>query len=167
MDDARTLEGLLDKAEIADVIHAYCFHFDRAEAEEVLALFTPDATVDYGPDVETMTGVEALRAMVTRGLAEFFAATSHHVSNIVIRFDGPDRAQSVSYLYAWHRYVDGRPDSELWGQYHHDFRREAGRWRIARLRLCAAGAKDFHRERMHPIGRRGQNGRAAPYPSPA
>ncbi len=40
MDHATSLEGLLDKAAIADAIHAYCYHFDRAEAGKVLSLFT-------------------------------------------------------------------------------------------------------------------------------
>jgi ketosteroid isomerase-like protein len=154
MDAARSLECLVDKDLIRDVIHAYCLHFDRAEVEEVLALFTPDAVVDYGPDVPTMTGRDALAAMVRRGLEEFFAATSHHVSNVMIDFDGPDAARSLSYLYAWHSYRDGRPESELWGQYRHEFRRMPDGWRISRLVLSAAGARNFHRDRMHPIGRR-------------
>ncbi len=154
MDHALSLEGLLDKDEIAGLIHAYCYHFDRAEPDEVLALFTEDAVVDYGPDVPVMTGVAALRPMVTNGLANFFAATSHHVSNIMIRFDGPDTAHSHCHLYAWHRYGETGAESELWGQYHHSFRRMQGGWRIARLTLSAAGARNFHRAAMHPIGRR-------------
>lgn len=154
MDQTVCLEGLLDKAAIAEIIHAYCYHFDRAEAEDVLNLFTGDAVVDYGPDVPTMTGIEEIGPMVARGLADFFAATSHHISNITIRFDGPNAAHSVSYLYAWHRYQDGRPNSELWGQYHHEFRRASEGWKISRLVLCAAGSNDFHRDTMHPIGRR-------------
>jgi ketosteroid isomerase-like protein len=154
MDHAQSLDGLLDKAAITDVIHAYCYHFDRAEAEKVLALFTADAVVDYGPDVPTMTGLDEISPMIERGLASFFAATSHHISNIQIAFERPDAASSVSYLYAWHRYQDGRPNSELWGQYHHDFQRTPEGWKIARLYLCAAGSKDFHRDAMHPIGRR-------------
>ena len=54
MTHARTLEGLLDKDEIAGLVHAYCAHFDRAEAEAVAALFTDDAEIDYGPDVPTL-----------------------------------------------------------------------------------------------------------------
>jgi uncharacterized protein (TIGR02246 family) len=154
MHDADSLARLLDKDAIAGVIHAYCDHFDRAEPEAVLALFTPDCVVDYGPDVPTMTSRDELAPMVRRGLATFFAATSHHVSNIVIRFDGPDAAHSVSYLYAWHRYRDGRPESELWGRYTHDFHRFPEGWKIARLHLAAAGARNFHRDRMHSIGRR-------------
>jgi ketosteroid isomerase-like protein len=152
--DTRSLERLLDKEEIADVVRAYCYHFDRAETDELVDLFTADATVDYGPDVQRLNGTEEIRAMVSAGLSGFFAATSHHVSNFMIRFDGPDAARSLCYLYAWHRYRDGRPDSELWGQYHHEFRRLSGRWKIASLVLRAAGSRDFHRVRMHPIGRR-------------
>lgn len=154
MDQEKSMRNLLDKADITDVIHAYCFHFDRAEAEEVLSLFTPDAVVDYGPDVPTMSGLDEIRPMIENGLATFFAATSHHISNVAIRLEGPDTARSISYVYAWHRYQDGRPNSELWGQYHHDFRRTPGGWKISRLVLKAAGTADFHREEMHPIGRK-------------
>ena len=88
------------------------------------------------------------------GLEQRFAATSHHVSNIQLTFEGPDHARATTYLYAWHRYRDGSPDSELWGRYHHRFERTAAGWRIAGLVLTAAGAKDFHRSELHPTGRR-------------
>lgn len=154
MDHARTLDGLIDQTEIIDLIHAYCYHFDRAEADEVVALFTEDATIDYGPDVPPMAGKPAFAPMIAAGLAERFTATSHHVSNVTVRFEGRDAAASICYLYAWHRYRDGAADSELWGQYHHGFRRTEAGWRISRLVLYAAGTKDFHRKNMHPIGRR-------------
>ncbi len=154
MDHERSLKGLLDKAEITDLIHAYCYHFDRAEADAVVALFAEDAVIDYGPNVPPMKGADAFRPMISRGLAELFAATSHHVSNIAIRFDGPNAAKSICYLYAWHRYQDEGRESELWGQYHHDFTRTGAGWQISRLVLRAAGMKNFHRENMHPIGRR-------------
>jgi len=97
---------------------------------------------------------EAIAPTIAVGLRERFQATSHHVSNIEITFAGEDEARSVSYLYAWHAYVDGSPDGELWGRYVHRFRREDGRWLISELVLQAAGTRNFHRARMHPIGRR-------------
>lgn len=154
MENSELLQGLLDKSAIADVIHAYCLHFDRAEAEAVVALFTDDALVDYGPDVPTMNGLDEIKPMITKGLEDLFAATSHHISNIAIQFEGPDRATSVCYLYAWHRYQHNDRDGELWGQYHHEFRRTDNGWKIAKLVLCAAGTDGFHRQTMHPIGRR-------------
>jgi uncharacterized protein (TIGR02246 family) len=151
-DDA--VRELLDRQAIADLIHAYCHHFDQNEPEEVAALFTADATVDYGPESATVVGSASIAASIATGLEQTFAATSHHVSNIQLAFDGPDSARGVTYLYAWHRYRDGSPDGELWGRYHHRFVRTADGWRIAELVLRAAGSVDFHRATMHPIGRR-------------
>jgi ketosteroid isomerase-like protein len=148
------VEELADRESIADLIHAYCFHFDNNEPQAVAALFTEDATVDYGPEFATIVGAHAIATTIAVGLDETFAATSHHVSNIRISFDGVDRARSVSYLYAWHRYTDSSPDGELWGRYRHAFVRAGGRWRISELRLEVAGTVDFHRSQMHPIGRR-------------
>jgi uncharacterized protein (TIGR02246 family) len=153
MDDTTALRRLIDKDAIMGVIHAYCYHFDRNEPDAVAALFTPDAVVDYGPETPDLIGPTAIRAAVAAGLQHTFAATSHHVSNFDIRFDGPDRARGICYLYAWHRYHSGAPEGELWAQYHHDFTRTEGGWRIARLVLKAAGTRDFHRGAMHPIGR--------------
>ena len=139
---------------IADLIYAYCDHFDRNEPEQVAALFTPDATVDYGPEATTIVGRDAIAPTIAVGLERTFAATSHHVSNIRLVFESPDEARAVTYLYAWHRYVDGSPDGELWGRYHHRFKRTDDGWRISELVLEAAGMVSFHRATMHAIGRR-------------
>jgi len=153
MDLAATVRELDDRLAITDLIHAYCDHFDRNEPEAVAALFTSDATVDYGPEADTIVGADAIAPTIAVGLERTFAATSHHVSNIRLTFEGPDRARGVTYLYAWHRYVDGSPDGELWGRYRHRFERTDAGWRIAALVLEAAGMVDFHRATMHPIGR--------------
>lgn len=145
---------LHDRRAIADLIYAYCEHFDLNEPESVAALFTEDATIDYGPEATTIVGASAIASTIAIGLERTFAATSHHVSNIRISFDSPDAARSISYLYAWHRYVDGSPDGHLWGRYRHRFERTAAGWRMSELVLEAAGTVDFHRATMHPIGRR-------------
>jgi ketosteroid isomerase-like protein len=149
-----TQEELIDRHELEQLVYAYCRHFDDNEPDAVAALFTDDAVVDYGPEFPNIVGAAAIAGGIRAGLEERFAATSHHVSNIQIDFDGPDCATGVTYLYAWHRYRDGSPDGELWGRYHHRFQRVAAGWRIAALRLTAAGAQDFHRSRLHPTGRR-------------
>ena len=149
-----TLEELLARHELEELIFAYCRHFDLNEPERVAALFTDDAVVDYGPEFPDVVGAAAIEDAVAGGLERVFAATSHHVSNIQLEFDGPDAATGQTYLYAWHRYRDGSPDGELWGRYEHRFRRTAAGWRISSLRLTAAGTRDFHRSAMHPTGRR-------------
>jgi ketosteroid isomerase-like protein len=154
VDEATAIRELVDRREIERLIFAYCRHFDQNEPHAVAALFTEDAVVDYGPELPNIAGSASIAETIAVGLERTFAATSHHVSNVQIDFESPDRAVSLSYLYAWHRYVDGRPDGELWGRYHHRFERTEGGWRISQLVLTAAGSKDFHRVQMHPIGRR-------------
>ncbi len=153
-DLAGTVRQLADRQAILDVAHAYCIHFDANEPNAVAALFTGDATVDYGPEMPTIVGAEAIASAISRGLDHTFAATSHHLSNVRIGFDGTDAADVLAYVYAWHRYVDGSPDGELWGRYRYRFVRTDAGWRIASLVLQAAGTVDFHRGTMHPIGRR-------------
>lgn len=154
MDETAPLRELLDRRAIEELIHAYCRHFDQNEPELVAALFTDDAVVDYGPEFPNIVGAASIADTIAEGLERTFAATSHHVSNIQVTFDDPDRATALTYLYAWHRYRDGSPDGELWGRYHHRFERTPGGWRIAELVLTAAGTRDFHRSTMHPTGRR-------------
>jgi ketosteroid isomerase-like protein len=153
VDDAAVLLELLDRRAIEDLIHSYCRHFDQNEPELVAALFTEDAVVDYGPEFPNIDGAASIGETIAVGLEQTFAATSHHVSNIQVTFEGPDHATGLTYLYAWHRYRDGSPDGELWGRYHHRFERTSGGWRIAGLVLTAAGTRDFHRSTMHPTGR--------------
>ena len=151
-DQHATLRELVDRHEITELIHAYCERFDRNDPDGVAALFTPDAVIDYNPDTSTITGAD-LAASIADGLRTIFAATSHHVSNISITLEDVDAARSLTYLDAWHRYHDGSSDGFLWGRYLHRFRRTEDGWRIAGLTLQAAGTIDFHRERMHGIGR--------------
>ncbi len=154
MDLNAAVSDLLDRQAITDLIYAYCYHFDRNEPVEVAALFTADATIDYGPESATIVGDDAIAPTISVGLEQIFAATSHHVSNVQITLEGEGRARAISYLYAWHRYVDGSPDGELWGCYRHRFEHTGDGWRISELVLQAAGSVDFHRSTMHPIGRR-------------
>lgn len=146
---------LEDRREISRLFHEYAWHFDHNEPGEVAELFTSDAVIDYGPELEPIRGREAIAPRISAGLDQIFEATSHHVSNISIDFECSDAASAVAYVYAWHKYRDGSPDGYLWGQYHNRVRRTAEGWRFTELVLKASGTKEFHRPTMHPIGRRG------------
>lgn len=152
MDIERTLRELVDRQAITDLIHAYCERFDRNDPEGVADLFTPDAVIDYNPDTANILGADMAKT-ITVGLRDVFAASSHHVSNIMITLESADEARSLCYIDAWHRYRDGSPDGFLWGRYLNRYRRTADGWRITSLLLQGAGTIDFHRERMHGIGR--------------
>jgi ketosteroid isomerase-like protein len=142
-----------DRWEISQLFNSYAYHFDRNEPEAVAGLFTADALIDYGPEVAPIRGRDAIVSRIAPGLNEIFEASSHHISNTTVTFDGADAATGMAYVYAWVRYRDGSPDGNMWGQYHCLFKRTADGWRIAELVLKVAGVTNFHRSAMHPIGR--------------
>lgn len=152
MDIESTLRELLDRQAITDLIHAYCERFDRNDPEGVAELFTPDAVIDYNPDTPNILGADMAKT-ISVGLRDVFAASSHHVSNVMITLEGENDAHSLCYIDAWHRYRDGSPDGFLWGRYVNRYQRTTAGWRINRLQLQGAGTINFHRERMHSIGR--------------
>ena len=143
---------LVDRQAITELIYSYCECFDRNDPDGVAELFMPDAIIDYNPDTPNITGAE-LASSIAIGLRDTFAATSHHVSNVMITFESSDTARSLCYVDAWHRYRNCDPDGFLWGRYLHCYTRTEAGWRITSLLLPAAGTIDFHRERMHGIGR--------------
>jgi ketosteroid isomerase-like protein len=152
------IRRLEDEASVTRLLLSYADRFDGGDSLGVAELFTADAVVDYGPEFPDLEGRHAIRDGVAKGMDEIFLATSHHISNAVVDVDG-DRADCSAYVYAWHRYRDGSPDGYLWGRYLMECVRRGDGWRIARLRLEAAGTEDFHRAEMHPIGRKAQSGR--------
>lgn len=153
MDPESIVRDLVDRQAISEILYSYAERFDRNDPEGVAELFTADAVVDYNPDTPNIAGSEIAETIAV-GLRELFAATSHHISNIMISFDGPNSATALCYVDAWHRYRDGSPDGFLWGRYQTRVVRTADGWRIRELVLQGAGTIDFHRQRMHPIGRR-------------
>ncbi|HTF47349.1 MAG TPA: nuclear transport factor 2 family protein [Pseudonocardia sp.] len=146
------LAELVQTERIHRLLFDYAFHLDMNHPDEIAALFTEDCYVAYGPTF----GAEGRQAYseTLGGIGSFFAATSHHVSNIVVDF-GPDLATAIvrSVLYAWHKYTKERPDGHFFGQYHDELVRTDEGWRFKRRELRASGVVDFHVKKQIPIGR--------------
>jgi ketosteroid isomerase-like protein len=145
------VDQLIATDEIQRLIYEYAFHLDMNHPDELAALFVDDCEVIYGPTFGA-EGIDAYKKTL-EGIGEFFEATSHHVSNIVVDFLSDDEATVRSVLYAWHRYTRDRPDSHVWGQYHDVMVRVDGQWRFKRRELRAAGTRDFHVKQQIPLGR--------------
>jgi hypothetical protein len=143
-----------DRQAIEELVHKYCYYFDRNLPEELSKLFTEDAVVDYGPEVANLVGREQILEMVSKGLSETFSATSHHISNMIITFQSVESAKSNSYLYAWHKYHAKEEIGHLWGGYEHEFAKIEGVWLIKSLKLFGVGLQGFHRLNMHSNGRK-------------
>ena len=154
MDPERRVQELLDRQAIADVIQPTASTSTRTSRSGSPRSSRPVPPWTTGrrrrrSSAATRSPRRSRPASSTRSPPR--ATTSPTSSST---FEDDDTARGITYLYAWHRYVDGSPDGELWGRYHHRFERTSDGWKIAELVLTAAGTVDFHRATMHPIGRR-------------
>ncbi len=80
---------------------------------------------------------------------EGFTATSHHNANVLVTFDGVDRASVRTAVYAWHQRADG-VTPRVWGYYHDVVVRVPAGWRIAHRQLRVLGTENWQME-MHPV----------------
>lgn len=136
-------KGRTDSEHIIGLVHRYCTAVDQNDPDAIAELFTDDAELHFTAEARgTVTGVDAIQRRMTAILSGF-TATSHHVSNIEIDVHSADEASGVSYLFAWHRFRDERPDGYLYGRYHDRFRRESAGWKIAERTLRITGEVDF------------------------
>ena len=155
---------LLDEAEVTRVLYDYCALVDANRQADVLDLFTDDAVYDHGHD-------RVFRGRA--GLTDLFralddnVATSHHLSNVRVRFSHDDEAHAHSYLYAYHRRRTTGDVVHLWGRYADTLVRAGGSWRLRTRALLAAAEQGVApapgwATRYHLIDRAGraQNGRA-------
>ena len=138
-----------DRIEIELLMKRYCLYFDAKRPDSLAALFTVDAQVDYGPEVEPIVGRDKLRTMVASGAATRFESTNHQICNEIVIFDSESQAHGTSHLYAWHKYFGSETIGHLWGGYRYLFERVEGEWLISDLKLFASGTEGFHRSRMH------------------
>jgi uncharacterized protein (TIGR02246 family) len=149
-----TLGRLGDRAQIEDLLADYAYGVDANDLDLLVDLFTEDCVVEYGRGFGAK-GQARLRDMMG-GIPTFFAATTHLISNIVVRFDSDDEARVRAVVHAWHRYTDGRPDA-IWLGYYADtvVRTETG-WRIRTLQMQTTGSIDHHlpASRQIPFPRR-------------
>jgi hypothetical protein len=107
-------------------------------AELVNRVFCLEGRFELGSR-RAVVGRDELRAMFARTLAAF-SRTSHHLSNVVIRFESETTANSTAYVYAWHLAADDGRRIEVWGRYADALQLTPDGWRIASRRLTVAGS---------------------------
>jgi hypothetical protein len=123
-----TLEILLAKQEITEVIYLYCRAMDEIDRKLGLTIWHPDGTADYGV-IFTGTGAEFIEWV--SGVHETMTDTSHQVTNILIEIDG-DTAKSECYVTAALRMqIDGvLSDQIVRGRYVDRWSRREQRWAL-------------------------------------
>src|SRR6266403_270808 len=127
MTDAHTMQTLIDRQAITDLIHRYCRSVDRLDIPLGHSIWHEDGVAYYGAAVYQGPG---------KGLIDYICAQhrntlhhSHQVSNILIHLDG-DRAGSESYVSASLRVLSGKQVRQIsvWGRYIDSWSRREGRW---------------------------------------
>ncbi len=140
-EDGPSMRRLKDKSQIIDLVHRYSYYVDRRLYDELAELFTEDCVVDYGPGLGPgVHGRTAFRGLF--GIGKGFDATSHHNANVLISFEGDERATVSTSVYAWHRRSDGSTP-RVWGSYDDVVVRTPDGWRFAERRLRVAGSEDW------------------------
>ena len=124
---------------IEGTLMAYSHFVDRNDpASLVEQVFCEDGRFELGSR-HAVVGREDLRLMFAKTLAAF-SRTSHHLSNVRIRFLAENEAESAAYVYAWHLAVEDGRRIEVWGRYADRLRLTGEDWRIASRRLTVAGS---------------------------
>lgn len=126
-----TLDHLLDRQAIHDLVTRYACAVDRRDFDAVAACFTPDADTDYtffeGP-------IDVVLEKIRAGVGGF-AMTMHVLGNHLAEIRG-DEATSETYAVCYHRRPGASDGVDLVVamRYLDDLVRTPGGWRIRRRR---------------------------------
>jgi hypothetical protein len=132
-----------DRLAILELTAAMSAHVDTRDWLALEALFAETVTVDYtslwGGEPSTMKAAELMAGW--KGLVPGFTRTQHTIGIPSIVIDG-DKAQANAPVIG-HHFIDdpAPPGGSNWvvgGRYLWDLKKDAGRWRIAKLTLGSA-----------------------------
>jgi ketosteroid isomerase-like protein len=133
-----TLQTLIDKQALAELVHTYCRACDRRDFALVRTLYHDDAIDDHG----TMFSGNADDFVAwLPGVMANFEATVHSITNTLFVVRG-DEAQGEIYTHAYHR--TAAPDAReiiLGGRYLDTYARRAGTWKFLHRALALDWAR--------------------------
>jgi 3-phenylpropionate/cinnamic acid dioxygenase small subunit len=124
-------QTLIDRALVIDLAVAYTRGVDARRWDEACAVFTEDATVDYGSRVGTERGRNQIAQLLGRTL-DGLDSTQHLIGNHVVEIEG-DRATHSCYLVAQH--VRNGELYTVGGTYFDELVRGDDGWAIVHRRL--------------------------------
>jgi hypothetical protein len=127
-----------DRVQIVDLLAFYCEQVDNYTIENLSTIFTPDCVFDAGPGHGGPRPGNDFGAVSARQAR--YRRTQHQLGQSRITFTGPDSAEGLTYVTAWHQYWDMSAMTAR-QRYVDQFRRRDGRWLIHRHRLEALGVE--------------------------
>jgi len=144
----KAIQELLDLRAIEQLMVRYADRIDANDPEGAAACFTEDGVGKYWGEYR---GRKEIASRLSR-ILDLFAATSHHLSNVSIRLDG-DRANAMSYVYAFHRMAGTNDPMHYWGRWVDRLVRTDEGWLFAEREVVGIGSiepNDAGRDRAQP-----------------
>lgn len=139
-----TVDELLAREQIRDVLYRYCRGVDRGDAKLIASVYHADAIDEHG--AFRGPGVE-FAGYVVQAMDAVSIVGQHHLTNILIEVDG-HRAAAESYFIALHPH---QPEGEaapilaaVGGRYLDRFECRDGVWKIAHRQVVL----DWTQERL-------------------
>jgi uncharacterized protein (TIGR02246 family) len=147
---------LVARERIRDLVAHYNLAGDRGWMDDMVGLFTPDATLTI--DSVDHVGRDAIRAVFTTAAGPHPELIRHHVATLKIDVADPDHASARSY---WQVLTVHGLDH--WGRYSDRFVRDGDGWLFSQrsVRVDGATPGSWAELRGYPRGGRGgeQSGR--------
>jgi 3-phenylpropionate/cinnamic acid dioxygenase small subunit len=142
-----------DVEEITALVMRYAERLDAGDLDGVAALFTHATWRSPARDAP-LRGAEAVRRAYDGVLLyDGVPATRHVVTNLVVRFEAPDRAQARSYFTVFQARPDFPLQAIICGRYHDAFERADGTWRFTDRLILPDLVGDLSRHLRAPLER--------------
>jgi SnoaL-like domain len=130
---ADTLQTLIDKQALQELVLTYCRACDRRDYGLLRTLYHDDAIDDHGA---MFCGDADQYLAWLPGMLSQFAATVHSLSNMLFVVDGP-QAQGELYAVAYHRtHAPQAREIVIGGRYFDRYERRDGVWRFLHRSLA-------------------------------
>jgi SnoaL-like protein len=146
-----TVDELVAKQAITDVIYTYCRALDRMDWDLALTVWHADGTADYGANMYQGTGPGFVEWVWAQHAA--MMGHSHQITNVLIEVDG-DRAASEAYVTATLRLERDEHAQAVEivsrGRYVDTWSRRDGRWAIERRRFVEDFTSTYPVTAMEP-----------------
>ena len=132
-----TVDDLLARAEIQDLLVTYCNRLDEYDIAGACSIFVDDVVTDYGPATGgELSSRAALIERLERSQAQY-VRTHHQVGQQEITIDGA-AARAMTYATAWHERADGS-NASVYVRYIDELLRSESQWWVTRRQALMAG----------------------------
>jgi hypothetical protein len=128
------LQELSDRQEIVDVITRYTRAIDTRSWDDLDAVFTEDAILDYSAVGGPADVLSVAKPWVAQGLGGFLRY-QHVIGQVSIELDGDSASATAYFTNPMVAPAPGGGESivEVGGYYHHDLVRTPAGWRSKRM----------------------------------